>query len=234
MSRRTRGFTILEVAAALTVVAVLAAIAVPLYLSAVEPARVATMKSDLRNLAVGQEAHFGDQRRYAADAASMGGRLQTSKNVTVFVDSGTVTGWGATATHSGTLTSCRIAYGHTGFQAPTCSRDPLVRIVMPGAGAAVASEAVRFVLSTGGVRMTAGAKETAHHHLFIDREVTPFGDPVPHDDVDIIHLQEGESELWLPGLATGPHEVIAVLTDGAHVPLVPLATDTVRFSVSRR
>jgi prepilin-type N-terminal cleavage/methylation domain-containing protein len=237
MSTRTDGFTLLEVAIVLSVIAVLTAVALPVYSGIIDRAEVATMKSDLRNLATAQEAYFSDHQGYAPNVSSLGAELRVSDNVTVFVDSGTATGWGATAMHSGTGSSCRAAYGRAGQQEPTCSDDPVVRIVDPGAGAEIEGEEVRFALRTGGVRLGPGRVDgegPAHHHLFIDRDVTPLSDPIPHGEADIIHLRPGQSELRLPWLAPGEHQVIALLSDGAHVPLLPPVTDTIRFAVKGR
>ena len=219
-----------------SVLVVLAAVALPIYSGFIGRAKVAAMQSDLRNLATVQEAYFGDHQGYAPDASSLDPQLQTSENVTVVIDSGTATGWGATAMHAGTASSCRIAYSRTGQSAPTCNEAPVIRIVDPRVGAAINSQDVAFVLSASGVRVASargGGEGGAHHHLFIDREVTPLSEPIPHGEADIIHLRPGQFELRLPGLDWGQHQVIAVLANEAHVPLVPPVTDTVRFSVRR-
>jgi prepilin-type N-terminal cleavage/methylation domain-containing protein len=237
MTSKTNGFTLIEMAIVVSVVAALTAIALPLYSSVTKPAKAAAMKSDLRNLATMQEAHFSDHQAYAPDASSMGTPLQASPNVTVFIDSATATGWGGTAIHSGTNSWCRIAYSRAGYQAPTCTEAPMVRIVDPGAGAAIDAGEVRFALAASGLGKNSGqngGKGTVHHHLFLDRDVTPLSEPIPHGMADIIHLRPGQSELRVPGLARGQHEVIVVVTDDAHVPLLPAVTDTVRFTVKAR
>ena len=68
-------------------------------------------------------------------------------------------------------------------------------------------------------------------HLFIDRPLTRPGDTIPAGVTGIIHLGRGQMEFVLQGLAAGTHSVIAVLADWAHLPLDPLTTDTVRFTV---
>ena len=47
----------------------------------------------------------------------------------------------------------------------------------------------------------------------------------------IAHLGRGETEFAVQELAPGAHRVIAVLADWAHLPMDPLATDTVRSTV---
>jgi hypothetical protein len=91
-----------------------------------------------------------------------------------------------------------------------------------------------IVLAAAGVEIVPATEErsgTAHHHLYIDRALTPSSDTIPAGVTGIIHLGRGQTEFVVQGLAPGEHTVIAVLADWAHVPLDPLATDTVRFSV---
>jgi len=109
-----------------------------------------------------------------------------------------------------------------------------VDIVEPVAEATVNGTDVRIVLSAAGVEIAPASEErssTAHHHLFIDRPLTRPSDTIPAGVTGIIHLGRGQTEFVLQGLAPGTHSVIAVLADWAHLPLDPLTTDTVRFTV---
>ena len=109
-----------------------------------------------------------------------------------------------------------------------------VDIVRPVDGAVVNGPDVRIVLAADGVEIAPASEErsgTAHHHLFIDRALTPPGDTIPSGLTGIVHLGRGQTEFAVQGLAAGTHSVIAVLADWAHLPLDPLATDTVRFTV---
>ena len=113
-------------------------------------------------------------------------------------------------------------------------RSARVDIVEPADGAVVDGPDVRIVLSAAGVEIAPASEErsgTAHHHLFIDRALTPAGDTIPSGLTGIRHLGRGQTEFVVQGLAPGTHTVIAVLADWAHLPLDPLATDTVRFTV---
>ena len=109
-----------------------------------------------------------------------------------------------------------------------------VTIVEPAAGAVIEGSAVRVVLTVEGIEIAPVAEArmgTAHHHLFIDRGLTPLGTIIPLDDPQIVHMGDGRSEHTFEGLAPGEHRVIAVLADPAHIPLDPPATDTVRFTI---
>ncbi len=121
--------------------------------------------------------------------------------------------------------------------APACTEaagPARVDIVEPVDEAVVNGPDVRIVLSAAGVEIAPASEErsgTAHHHLLIDRPLTRPSDTIPAGVTGIIHLGRGQTEFVLQGLAPGTHSVVAVLADWAHLPLDPLATATVRFTV---
>lgn len=109
---------------------------------------------------------------------------------------------------------------------------PRVRIVAPEDEATIDTSAVLIELAADGVEIgPAGQPGYAHHHLFIDREITPPGETIPAGQPGIVHLGAGQSQYAIDGLTPGWHVVIAVLADADHVPLAPLVTDTVQFTV---
>ena len=114
------------------------------------------------------------------------------------------------------------------------SEAPSVEILEPSDRATVPGPNVRVRLAARGVTIAPATDErpgTAHHHLFIDREVTRPGDTIPSGVSGIVHLGRGQTDFMILGLSRGSHRVIAVLADRGHVPLDPPATDTVRFTV---
>lgn len=123
-----------------------------------------------------------------------------------------------------------LAFGAAGCDAP----QAVVEIVGPAGGAVVEGPNVRVVLAARGVEIAPASEErpgTGHHHLFVDRDLTPLGDTIPSGVSGILHLGRGQTEFVLEGLAPGAHRVIALLADWAHVPLHPPAADTVEFTV---
>jgi len=113
-------------------------------------------------------------------------------------------------------------------------RTASVEIVEPADAVLVTGPEVRVLLAAHGVEIAPASDEregTAHHHLFIDRDLTPLGDTIPSGVTGILHLGRGQTEFLLQGLGAGEHMVIAVLANRAHVPLDPPARDTVRFTV---
>jgi len=108
-----------------------------------------------------------------------------------------------------------------------------VKITAPPNGATV-SGPVKITLVATGVEIVPATIErpgTGHHHLFVDRDVTPVNDTIPRGVTGIIHLGRGQTEFVLDSLKPGPHRVIAVVADWNHVPLKPLVVDTLRFTV---
>ena len=110
---------------------------------------------------------------------------------------------------------------------------PTVKITTPSNGATVTGP-VKVTLKATGVEIVPATDErpgTGHHHLFVDRDLTPTNDTIPRGVTGILHLGRGQTEFVLDSLKPGPHRVIAVVADWKHVPLKPLVVDTVRFTV---
>lgn len=119
-------------------------------------------------------------------------------------------------------------------QAAPMAHTAKVRIVEPKHDATVTGTSVHVVLEAEGVEIAPAAEHragTAHHHLFLDKDLTPADEAIPAGVPGIVHLGKGQTEYTFEGVAPGPHRLIALLGDPNHVPLKPLAADTVRFTV---
>lgn len=112
------GFTLIEILVVLVLIGILAVIAIPSVSSVRETTYVAAMKSDLRNLAALQAGYYTANDAYALTVPSTD--FSASDNVELVIDSATVTGWGAHATHPGTPVTCLISGGVAGDLPPTC------------------------------------------------------------------------------------------------------------------
>ena len=109
-----------------------------------------------------------------------------------------------------------------------------VRISQPADGASVAGGSVLVTLEVSGLIIApAGTMDagTGHHHLVVDAELPAAGVPIPATAGVHIHMGQAQTEYELTGLEAGEHTVIAVVGDGAHIPLSPWVVDTVRFVV---
>jgi len=123
---------------------------------------------------------------------------------------------------------------HAQAQPGAATAAPKVRITSPQNNAVVTGTSVHVVLEAHGIEIAPASEErsgTAHHHLFLDTDLTPPDVKIPQGTTGIIHLGRGQTEFTFEKVAPGPHRLIAELADFNHIPLKPLAVDTVRFTV---
>ena len=102
MSRK--GFTLIELLIVVVIIGILAAIAIPKFSNTKAKAVLASMKTDLRNLATAEEAHYFDYAIYAGAVApnqSLGvaSFVPTSGNVLAAISNVTNIGYTATMTN---------------------------------------------------------------------------------------------------------------------------------------
>lgn len=118
---RMHGFTLIELLIVVSIIGLLAALAIPRVTSLKSRAIDSMLRSDLRTLAAVQETYYEENLVYAPDGALTTAQFRPSENVTVTIDSATVSGWGAHADHPGTPTTCFIAYAGASNAAVTCN-----------------------------------------------------------------------------------------------------------------
>ena len=113
--QRRQGFTLIELLIVVVIIGILAAIAIPKFANTKEKAVVASMKSDLRNLASAQEAYWVENRTYYAGVIPAAGfQFNPTTGVTIVLVTSTDAGWSARATGLPlTTTQCVIFYGTT-------------------------------------------------------------------------------------------------------------------------
>jgi prepilin-type N-terminal cleavage/methylation domain-containing protein len=110
-----RGFTLIELLIVVVIIGLLAAIAIPKFANTKEKAVVASMRSDLRNLATAQEGYWVENRIYYGGAIPNAAfTFNTSAGVSIAIVTATDAGWSARATALPLTTmQCVIFYGIT-------------------------------------------------------------------------------------------------------------------------
>ncbi len=103
------GFSLVELIVALLVVGVLVGLAMPRFNTYRRKAHVASMVSDLRNLAAAEEEFWNAMKSYSGDTTAL--ELATSPSVTLALVSADSTGWSARAIYAGDPATCSIFYG---------------------------------------------------------------------------------------------------------------------------
>ncbi len=110
MPRPRAAFTLIELMVVVIVIGILAAIAIPKFQNTKGKANAAALRSDLRNLAVAEEAFYFDQKSYTADTTQL--NFRPSPGVVLTISTVTVGAWVATATHPLSYPlQCTIYYG---------------------------------------------------------------------------------------------------------------------------
>ncbi|MGQ0648613.1 MAG: type IV pilin protein [Gemmatimonadaceae bacterium] len=125
-----KGFTLIELLIVVVIIGILAAIAIPKFANTKEKAYLASMKSDLRNMATTQESYFADNQVYTSGTAQ---NRATTASLAGFVPSAGVsvtaaatggTGWSATSGHTATTKTCAIFVGVAAVAPATVEAEP--------------------------------------------------------------------------------------------------------------
>src|SRR5690348_17850979 len=78
-----KGFTLIELLIVVVIIGILAAIAIPKFASTKEKAYIASMKSDLKNLATSEEAYYSDKNTYSTDTTALNFNTSTGNSLTI-------------------------------------------------------------------------------------------------------------------------------------------------------
>ena len=66
LAKQRDGFTLIELLIVVVIIGILASIAIPKFAATKDKAKLAAVKSDVRNIVTGQEAYFADYNVYTA------------------------------------------------------------------------------------------------------------------------------------------------------------------------
>ena len=108
----------------------------------------------------------------------------------------------------------------TGGRKPS-PKDAKVYFIYPTDGAYITpNPVIRFGLLNMGVAPAGFDKpNTGHHHLLVDAELPPLGQPIPND-FNHLHFGAGQTEAKIT-LPPGPHKLRLLFADASHVPHDP-------------
>ncbi len=122
--KNRKGFTLIELLIVVVIIGILAAIAIPKFAATKDKAKLASVRTDLRNMMTAQEAYFSDYATYGSFA-----QLQAHSNFTTS-SGNTMAVTGVASGFTGTATNASIS---SGFK--TCT-------VQVGAGVASTADGV--------------------------------------------------------------------------------------------
>lgn len=102
------GFSLIELLIAMVIIGILASMAMATWQNGKTEAIIAGMESDLRNLAVAEEAYLVDNMTYTSDTDDLEFRSSPDVVLTLQADPD---GWTARATHPATSKECGLFVG---------------------------------------------------------------------------------------------------------------------------
>ena len=105
-----KGFTLVEDLIVMVILGILSGIAIARYLDSKEAAYVASMKADLRNIALYEQNYSMDSQGsyFAGNGSAQGFAASPGVTIAATVDAGPPPSWHAVATHDKTAKTCSI------------------------------------------------------------------------------------------------------------------------------
>ena len=111
MSTNRKGFTLIELLIVVVIIGILAAIAIPKFAATKDKAKLASVKTDVRNTETAEEAYFSDYATYGSFA-----QLQTASNfslssgntMTITAATNGYTVAASNSSISSSITSCKV------------------------------------------------------------------------------------------------------------------------------
>ena len=114
MTKTRRGFTLIELLIVVVIIGILAAIAIPKFAATKDKAKLASVRTDLRNAETAEESYFSDYNVYGTvaqlQALSLIG-LSTGNTMSVTAATNGFTASASNSSISSTITSCKVQVG---------------------------------------------------------------------------------------------------------------------------
>jgi type IV pilus assembly protein PilA len=119
MLKNRKGFTLIELLIVVVIIGILAAIAIPKFANTKDKAKLASVKTDLRNLVSAQESYFSTTGTYATEADKAALNASLSQGNALTINSASGSGFEATvenSTISADPKKCTVYVGSAGKQ----------------------------------------------------------------------------------------------------------------------
>ena len=128
MSNR-KGFTLIELLIVVVIIGILAAIAIPKFATTKDKAKLASVKTDLRNYMTAQEAYFSDKATYgtAAQLAGAGYNFTFSSGNAATASTGVAGGYSLTAGNTSISTGTASCHVQVGTEAAVAADDGVIK-----------------------------------------------------------------------------------------------------------
>jgi hypothetical protein len=111
-----------------------------------------------------------------------------------------------------------------------------LKIASPAANQSVGAGAVKVSVNYTGPTLVPGAEakklDDYHLHYFLDEDATQFtsgGKSIPAGNPRIVH--SAAREVTFDNLSAGQHTITVVMSGNNHVPVTPVLTDSVTFTI---
>jgi prepilin-type N-terminal cleavage/methylation domain-containing protein len=114
ITRNKAGFTLIELLIVVVIIGILATIAIPKFAATKDKSKLASIRSDLRNVMTAQEAYWADFATFATLAQLQAATNYTFSGANTAAMSPTATGYTVTITNSTitlTLDQCEVQVG---------------------------------------------------------------------------------------------------------------------------
>lgn len=111
MAHGRKGFTLIELLIVVVIIGILAAIAIPKFAATKDKSKLASVRSDLRNVMTAQEAYYIDYTTYTSTLNSNIFRPSQGNTAAMVGTSGSFTATVTNASISAGFTQCQVTVG---------------------------------------------------------------------------------------------------------------------------
>ncbi len=123
MLRNRKGFTLIELLIVVVIIGILAAIAIPKFANTKDKAKLASVKTDLRNIQSTEEAYLSDSGFYSKSASS----FQASQGNVITFAAADSSGYNVSVTNNSISSGNKTCHVEVGSQASSTTVDGVIQ-----------------------------------------------------------------------------------------------------------